>query len=89
MNEQIVGKAKSVKEQLNIIRSITGEGKKRKLEVFFAENKLRTITIYGMKSTNLQPDVHVNQTIDGSDNEAMLGDGFIDEDEISSSSSEP
>jgi hypothetical protein len=90
VNEQIVGKAKSVKDQLGIIQSITGEGKKRKLEVLFADNKLRTMTVYGIKKlTNLQPEVHVNQATDGSDNEAMLGDGFIDEDEVSSSSSEP
>ena len=75
------------KDQLGIIQSITGEGKKIKLEVLFAYNKLRTMTIYRInKSTNLQPEVHVNQTTDGSDNEAMLGNGFIDEDKVSSSS---
>ena len=90
VNEQIVGKAKKVKDQLGIIKSITGDGKKRKFSVLFADNKLRTMSIAGIqKMATLQPQVHVNQTTDGSDNEDMLGDGFINEEEVSSSSSEP
>jgi hypothetical protein len=48
------------------------------------------MTIYGVKKFDkYQPEVYVNQTTDCSDNEDMLGDGFINEDDASSSSSDP
>ena len=53
VNEQIIGKAKAVRDQLGIIKVISGEGKKRKIDVLFADNKLRTMTIY--ESRNLAP----------------------------------
>jgi len=89
VNEQIVGKANKVKDQLGIIKAITGDGKKRKLSILFADNKLRTMTVNGIKKFStfqLQP--LANQTSDGSDNEAIVGDGFIDEAEVSSTSSD-
>jgi hypothetical protein len=48
------------------------------------------MSIAGIKKmSTLQPQVNVNQTTDAPENEDMLGDGFINEDEVSSSSSEP
>ena len=49
VNEQIMGKAKAVKDQLGTIQSITGDGKKRKLTVLFADNKTRIMTVFGIK----------------------------------------
>ena len=88
VNEQIIGKAKAVRDQLGIIKTISGDGKKRKIDVLFADNKLRTMTIYGIKKSGSQDtQVVADQTIDGPDNEEDVGDGFIEDNEVSSGDS--
>jgi hypothetical protein len=74
---------------LGIIKSITGEGKKRKLSILFADNKLRTMSINGIqKFSTLQVRNPPDHTSESPDNEDMLGDGFIDEAEVSSTSTD-
>ena len=80
VNDQIVGKTKKVKDQLGIIKSITGERKKRQLSILFADNKLRTMSINGIqKFSTLQVQNPADHTSDGPDNEDMLSSTSTDE----------
>jgi hypothetical protein len=77
------------RSKTNWASSNPSQGKKRKFSVLFADNKLRTMSSTGIqKSANLQTENHVNNTFDGPDNESIIGDGFIDDVEASSSSSD-
>jgi hypothetical protein len=88
VNEQIVGKAKAVKDQLGLSKNITGEGKKRKFEVLWADNRTRTMTVFGIrKSSALQVQPNHVEASDVSENSEDDQDEFQDAEEDSSTSS--
>jgi len=88
VNEQIMGKAKAVKDQLGTIQSITGDGKKRKLTVLFADNKTRIMTVFGIKKfSHFEVQPNLTTTTDGPGDSNMHPNMFQDDDKSSASDS--